>query len=262
MNNLIITVSPDSSLELLRRYADIVVLDKEPAPTLTKIYDTVYIRSHFSQPSTLPQVFRKEITSLVQQARRLNAKVMFIDTMDTVDAIVDFEDKWRQHEVFGEYMPRTELFDDNVDTSGFIRPLFKHRLSSRGKGVTWDKEKASSSSGNWIIQESLNIQEELRIYVVCGEVCPVGVIRQNKTLQQPVRVVDSRELTKEEIDFSLNVIRQFASLDLVGLDVARTLDEKLSLIEVNRSPGFAKFDQLTGVDIAEIVYEKLLQKCD
>lgn len=258
MKNLVIAVSPDSSLELLGSYADIIILDKDPPSNNMTVYDTVYIRSHFSQPSTLPQKFRSEIDNLVQRAKNLNPEVKFIDNMDNVDTIVDFEDKWLQYKSFGEFMPRTELFDDNVNISSFVRPVFKERLSSRGQGVTWDKEMATPSTQGWIIQESLDISEELRIYVICGEVYPVGVVRQNMTSQQNTQAIDSRKLMHDEIDFSSNVISRFSGLDLIGLDIARTSDGRLGLMEVNRSPGFAKFGQLTGVDLASMLYRKVL----
>ncbi|MEP7205215.1 MAG: hypothetical protein ABI716_03415 [Candidatus Saccharibacteria bacterium] len=258
MKNLVIAVSPDSSLELLRFFADVIILDKDLIPDSMKYYDTIYIRSHFSQPSTLPQNFRSEIDSLVQHAKRLNPKIKFIDNMDNVDTIVAFEDKWLQYKTFGKFMPRTELLNESTDISNFVHPVFKNRLSSRGQGVTWDKEKADASTENWIIQESCDIAEELRIYVICGEVYPIGAIRQNKTSKQITQAIDSRKLVQDEIDFSANVMCRNSSLDIVGLDIARTSAGKLSLMEVNRSPGFAKFEQLTGFNLASMLYGNTL----
>ena len=257
MKNLVIAVSPDSSLELLGSHADVIVLDKGLNESSDVTYDTVYIRSHFSRPSTLPQNFRSEIDTLVQRAKHLNSEVKFIDNTDNVDTIVAFEDKWLQYTAFGKFMPRTELYDDNVDISSYIRPIFKNRLSSRGSGVTWDKNKATRSTNEWIIQESLNIDEELRVYVICGEVYPTGAVRRNMTEEQNTEAIDSRKLTQDEIDFSSSVISLASSLDIIGIDIALTSDGKLSLMEVNRSPGFAKFKELTGVNLASVLYEKL-----
>ena len=258
MKNLVISVSPDSSLELLGSFADVIILDKHPIPSNVAAYDTVYIRSHFSQPSTLPQNFRSEINSIVQRVKHLNQKIKFVDGMDNVDSIVECEDKWLQYKIFGEFMPRTELLHDATDSSSFVRPVFKNRLSSRGKGVTWDKAEADPSTYDWIVQESLDIDEELRIYVICGEVYPIVVIRQSMTSKRNTQATDSRKLTQDEIDFSSNVMSRAPSLDIVGLDMARTSDGSLCLMEVNRSPGFAKFKHLTGADLASVLYEKML----
>jgi len=259
MKNLVIAVSPDSSLELLRPFADVVVLDKGLIKNSDTSYDTVYIRSHFSQQSTLPQNFRSEIDSLVQQAKGKNPKVKFIDDMDNVDTIVAFEDKWLQYTTFGKFMPRTELYDNNLNTSSFVRPVYKNRLSSRGSGITWDREKVVGSPGNWIVQESLEIREELRVYIIFGEVYPIGAVKQSMTEGNKAQGVNSRALTQDEIKFSLNLIEQTPGLDVVGIDIASTSDGKISLMEVNRSPGFAKFYELTGFNLADKLYDKLAQ---
>lgn len=257
MKNLVIGVSPESSLELLGSFADVVKLDKDLVDNKVLDYDTVYIRSHFSEPSLTPEYFRTEINSLVHSVKSINPKVRFIDSMDNVDAIMAFEDKWLQYVTFGSFMPRSEKYDDGVDISSFVHPIYKHRLSSNGSGVTWDKEKAVYSNNEWIIQESLNIQEELRIYIIFGEVYPIGAVRRSMTEGQKAQAIDFRKLSEDEIDFSLNVMKRSINLDVVGIDAARTLDGELSLIEVNRSPGFAKFEKLTGVNLASVLYEKL-----
>jgi hypothetical protein len=256
MKNLVIAVSPDSSLDLLRSYADIVVLDKDVVKENDTAYDTVYIRSHFSQPSTLPQAFPNEIDSLVNNAKNRNSKVKFIDNMDAVDKIVAFEDKWQQYKTFSEFMPKTELYSDDLDISGFVRPVYKNRLSSRGSGVTWDMRKVTGSLDDWIVQESLDIREELRIYIIFREVYPIGAVKQSMTEGNKAQGTSARPLTNDELKFSSHLIMEAPSLDMVGIDIVRTLDGSLKLLEVNRSPGFAKFYELTGINLADVLYPK------
>lgn len=258
MNNLVIAVSPDSSLELLGRYADIIVLDKDPPTVLQGPYDTVYIRSHFAQPDTLPQVFRSEIDSLVADAIRLNPNVRFIDSMSTVDEIVSFEDKWHQYELFGEYMPRTYLYDSSANLADIAQPIYKNRLSSHGEGVTWDKAIADGAPAQYIVQESLSITEELRIYGINASVYPIASVRRSKTRDSIGEVVDQRDLTIEETEFAENVISSAPFIDISGLDIARTSDGRLYLLEVNRSPGFGKFYKLTGINLADMLYSRIL----
>lgn len=256
MKHLVIAVSPDSSLELLGGFADVVVLDMKPLPTVMTHYETLYIRSHFGQQNTLPQNFRTEIDDLVRRARQVHPDIKFIDGADTVDKIVACEDKWLQYETYGDCMPKTRLLDDMFDITGFERPVYKNRLSSRGNGVTWDREEVTIPFGNWIIQESLEIVEELRIYVICGEVYPICAVRQSMTSEQNAQAVDSRQLSQDEIDFSLKAYSRNDSMDIVGLDIARNSDGKLCLMEVNRSPGFAAFAKLTGRNLADVLYSK------
>jgi len=256
MKHLVIAVSAESSIQLLSLFADVLLLDKGPVKASDIFYDTVYIRSHFGQQSTLPQNFRDEIDSLVLRAININPNVKFIDGMDTVDAILAFEDKWLQYKTFGKFMPLTELFHSNLDISNFTRPVYKNRLSSNGSGVTWDKERTSVSPRSWIVQETLDIQEELRVYVMFGEVFNIGAVRQSMTEGSKAQGVSYRSLTKDEIQFSLRLMQKAPGLDIVGLDIARTSSGELRLIEVNRSPGFAKFHELTSINLADIIYEK------
>lgn len=255
MKHLVIAVSPDSSLELLGAYADVIVLDKNPNLVINTAYETVYIRSHFAKPSTLPQVFKTEIETIVSQVRELNLQVRFIDAMDTVESIVKFEDKWHQYELFSATMPHTELFNSGSEESNFTVPIYKNRLSSRGRGVTWDKNEALDSDGNWIIQESLDIAEELRVYALFNEIYPVAAVRQSKTDTQGVKVIDSRELGEDELLFAKKVSECAPHLDIIGLDIVRTTEGRLFLLEVNRSPGFAKFQDVTDVNLADILYQ-------
>jgi len=254
MKNLVITVSPDSSIDLLNAFADILVLDKQPILSTMPFYETLYIRSHFGQPSTLPQVFRAQIEDIVRRAKQKNSAIRFIDNTYTVDKILATEDKWQQYEIFNSFMPKTKLLSNDLDISGFERPIFKNRLSSHGNGVTWNIEETTSPREDWLIQESLDIIEELRIYVINGNVYPIGAIRESKTSDQSTQAVDSRSLTQDEIDFSLNVGQQAPDLDIIGLDISRTPNGKLYLIEVNKSPGFGKFAELTGVNLASFLY--------
>jgi hypothetical protein len=68
-------------------------------------YETLYIRSHFGKLSTLPQVFRSQIDDIVNQAKRMNPGITFIDNTDSVDKILATEDKWQQYEIFNKFIP-------------------------------------------------------------------------------------------------------------------------------------------------------------
>ena len=257
MNHLVLAVSTESSTKLLGEYADVVLLDKDPLADKVGFYDTLYIRSHFADETTLPQNFQTEIERMVQQAKENNPNLKIVDGMDTVDEIIGFEDKWHQYTLYGSYMPHTELMNEGIDESRFQKPVYKNRLSSNGSGVTWIREKAIASPGNWIVQESLQIREELRVYVLYGEVFPIGAVRESMTEDSKAHGVKARPLTQDEIDFSQQVMQQTPHLEIIGLDIARVASGELMLIEVNRSPGFAKFYELTGTNLASRIYEKI-----
>jgi hypothetical protein len=256
MRNLVIAVSPDSSLQQLGEYADIMLLDKDQISDDVPFYDTVYIRSHFSRPDMQPQNFRGEIEDLIQKVQLKNPAVTFIDSMDTADNIVAFEDKWNQYQLFAEFMPHTERL--NQATTDFRQPIFKKRLSSRGSGITWSRP--TESTDEWLVQESLDIAEELRIYVVHQAAFPIVALRQSMTTDQKTIAVDARAIAEDERIFAEKISQSAQSagiiLDLIGLDIARTTDGQLKLLEANRSPGFAAFAELTGQNLADTLYAR------
>lgn len=253
MKHLVLAVSLDSSLDLLSKFADVVILDWKDKLNDRAAYDTVYIRSHFSHPDMLPQVFTKEIETITRKAKLNNPHVKFVDDMDTVDMIVKFEDKWHQYQAFWEYMPETQQLSDISMSNPPHALVYKKKLSSRGVGITWSVEDTYQAPDDWIAQQSLSIDEELRIYVVNGEVCPVGSVRRSMTEDSQPLLTSARDLTDEEVNFALDVHRRNPNLDLIGLDVAVT-PNGLKLLEVNRSPGFAKFFEFSGINLAEILY--------
>lgn len=255
MKHLVLSVSPDSSLDLLKVFADVVILDSHQLLQLSSSYDTVYIRSHFGQPSTLPQHFETKINDLVHQVKQVNPAVRFIDSIETVDQIIAFEDKWHQYQTFDSFMPTTELYTSAHALTDFTRPVFKKRLSSRGVGVTWNQAKADPLTEEWLIQESMDIIEELRIYIIFGVVYPVATIKQSMKEGVSAQAKGTRQLTPSEIDFSFRIFDKAPTLDMIGIDVALTADGTVQLMEVNRSPGFAKFEDLTGINLASLLYK-------
>ncbi|MEO7904832.1 MAG: hypothetical protein ABIR91_03505, partial [Candidatus Saccharimonadales bacterium] len=166
MKHLVVTVSTDSSVQLLASFADVILLDKPPTPIELNSYDTLYIRSVFSQDTTLPQLFRSQIDTLVRLASRTNPTIYYIDDMDTVDQILTFEDKWHEYQTLGEFMPSTQVYDTPATALHFAHSVFKKRLSSRGTGVTWNRQNVTDPFSEWIVQDSLDIAEELRIYAI------------------------------------------------------------------------------------------------
>jgi glutathione synthase/RimK-type ligase-like ATP-grasp enzyme len=254
MKHLVLTTSPDSSIDLLKEFADVIVLDKQAVPEDLMFYDTLYIRSNFSKPSTRPELFILQVDEVVQRLKRANSDIQVIDNTDSVEKIIDIEDKWHQYKIFNKYMSHTTLLSSDLEVSDFKRPVFKHRLSSQGSGVTWNIDEATSPYEDWIVQESIDIVEELRIYVINNIVYPIATVRQSKTLNKGVKAIDFRNLASSELEFASLIEQCVPSLDFIGLDVAINSDGKLYLIEVNRSPGFGKFTSLTGINLARFLY--------
>lgn len=256
MNHIAITVSAESSVNLLSKHADIVLLDQAIDPDALSIYKSIYVRSHFSTVELQPQNFRDTITAIVCQARSLNPNIHVIDGMDTVEKIVGFEDKWNQYQIYSDFMPQTRVLNTHIDSNNH-KFIYKKRLSSRGLGVTTNLSEVTGLVNEWIVQEKLDIDEEVRIYVIRGKVYPMGAVRSSMTTNQKTISVNARELNNDEISFASAIGQRSNELDMIGLDVARTSDGTLQLMEANRSPGFGAFAELTGVNLADVLYDDL-----
>lgn len=254
MNHLVVTVSKDSSIELLSKWADVIILDDHPQVEINKLYHSLYIRSHFSTPKLQPLNFKQQTDAIIAAAKQHNPGIHIVDAMDSAEKITQFEDKLQQSVFFKDFLPRTALYSSEIDPSSYLRPLFKKRLSSRGLGVTWSVNEASQNNDEWLIQESIAIAEELRMYYLRGEVIRTGAIHKSLSHDEKVEVTGSRELHADEMAFVASVMQNTPFIEFAGLDVARSTDGSLWLMEVNRSPGFAKFYDQTGINLADSLY--------
>ena len=253
MNHLVVTVSPESSVDLLSKHADIILLDQVNVTKVLSIYKSIYVRSHFSKAELQPQNFQDTITAIVSRAKSLNPNIHVVDGMDTVEKIIGFEDKWNQYQIYSEFMPQTRVLNtkNNTNSQKFI---YKKRLSSRGLGVTADLSEVTGSVNDWIAQEKLDIDEEIRVYIIRGTVYPLGAVRSSMTTNRKTLSINARELINDEIAFASAISQRSNELDMIGLDVARTNDGTLQLMEVNRSPGFGAFAELTQVNLSDVLY--------
>ena len=253
MNHLVVTVSPESSVDLLSKHADIILLDQVNVTKVLSIYKSIYVRSHFSKAELQPQNFQDTITAIVSRAKSLNPNIHVVDGMDTVEKIIGFEDKWNQYQIYSEFMPQTEVLN-TLNDSNDQEFIYKKRLSSRGLGVTADLSEVTGPENEWIVQEKLDIDEEIRVYVIRGKVYPKGAVRRSMAANQMTQSISVRELTNDEIAFASAVGQRSNALNMIGLDVARTSDGTLQLMEANRSPGFGAFAELTQVNLADVLY--------
>ena len=80
-------------------------------------------------------------------------------------------------------------------------------------------------------------------------------MHESLTEQSKVQVINTRVLGEDEVIFTGNCMKQVPFIDFAGLDIARDINGKLWLMEVNRSPGFAKYFGQTGVNLANTLYD-------
>lgn len=170
-----------------------------------------------------------------------------IDDTHTLEDLF-FEDKWRQFQVFSNFMPESWLLSDYYGNGSVI---IKKRISSRARDILFDKSAIDANKySEYIVQTMLNISKEYRVYVIKGKIVSTVSVKNSKTESQAVKVDHVEPISPELELFCEQVMSKLPGLDFVGLDVAE-VDGSLVLIEANRAPQFKKFAQLTNTNLAE-----------
>lgn len=250
--SVLVTTHDDSSLELMRPFVgDIYYYNdinlQSPAPTT----DLVYFRDPFNDlahPTT-----EERLGQVLHHFFAANPSCKSIDGYRQVS---DFytEDKWQQYQSFGtEFMPETWPADEVEFIPGEM--ILKKRISCRCRDIFFDQQNSKEINlQDYIAQRRVKISEEMRVFFVRGEVFRTAAIRSSKTETSKVKVKGFRELTDDEVDFIHAAMRKIPALDFVGVDLGILDDGRKIIIEYNRSPQFAGFYKVTGINIAKKLF--------
>ncbi len=255
---LIVTTKEERSTELLMvptYETDVEFYTEELLNRVTELtgYDLVYFRDPFTDKYDLTT-----IGAIVDNIRKLNPETYFIDNIASLEDFL-IEDKWKQYELFKDLMPKTELVDD-FSLLDFDKQFVKKKISARARGIIFSHDQINSSDApeDYIAQEKINIVEEIRVITVKGEILNIGVKKTSKTDSTKVKVTDSVILTKDIKEIARCTMNLLPTLDLTGIDIARTDEGELILIEVNRSPQFLSSTKFTGENPFKLLVDKLL----
>lgn len=126
----------------------------------------------------------------------------------------------------------------------------KPRLSSRGRGIVLRKINIDPSQ-RYIRQPLLPIKGEYRIYGLFSSILPVAAVRSSKTATSKVKVIGVEEIPQNLLGFAEKVYKKLPRLELVGFDVVLLEDGRPILLEINRSPQFTRYNEVTGINLAE-----------
>jgi len=240
----LLTTRNDLSLPFFADW-EIYFYDSAEFPAPLEV-DLLYCRDPFNQPDFTPD--KREIDQLISSIHPSYS----IDHISNFSDMRDFEDKWRQYQRYRDFMPVTWLAPDVEFQEGAM--IAKPRISQRAKNIclTEADYEAHHPDENWIIQEKMEIREELRAYVVRGEILPDATIKSSKTSDgDKVKVIGTRPLQAPERDFVAQLMAKMPEIDLVGLDLAILPDGGMRLIEANRSPQFKRYIEFTGINLIE-----------
>lgn len=238
MQKLLYTTHTDLSLP---QFADWkVMFYDEPSPA--QAGDLVYFRDPFNDPD-----YRPDAQAIDQLIRQYPASKI-VDHITSYQDMRDLEDKFLQAKRYGELYPRSWLPSEHPFIPG--KTLAKPRISQRAKDILFALD-GRVLNDSWLIQELLDIQEELRVYAVNGQVIDQVSVKSSK-IHGPVKVIGTREISPAERRFVEQAL-EHCPLDVVGFDIAVLPEGKFKIIEANRSPQFKRFYERTGINLADAI---------
>lgn len=244
-NILIATTHSDLSLWYFLTEGVSTVYFEDDMPKFTEVvtnqnFDIVYIRDPFNTA----HLTLESITRRVELIKTSHPAAYYVDHVDDIKGVL-IEDKWRQYERWGAWMPKTYLGGGDADAEGPV--IAKKRISARSRDILFDVRPAELSS-DWIVQERLVIDDELRVYLLFGQPVTLAGKRRPKQPHQATKVTGLHSLSDEEMFFVQQITSSMIGFDLAGLDIAVT-PHGLRLIEVNRSPQFRRYNELGGTNL-------------
>lgn len=212
-------------------------------------FDLIYVRDPFNGIEV--QNLLKKLIVLLDN---IKAKSYIDNLLSPEDVFI--EDKWKQYEIFYEFMPKSLIFTKDMPYD-LDRQIIKKRVSSRGRGIVIDPKKITEPS-KYLIQEKLNIKNEYRIFAIKGKTVKTIVGKQFVYDQQlnKVRVIiqPALQISHKALKF-VESLNNKHKLDFVGYDIAELKNGNFKLIEVNRSPQFIVFYKKTGINLAEKLFD-------
>ncbi len=216
-------------------------------------FEIVYIRDPFNTGKLDLETIAPKLTTI----KSSHANAYFVDDVSDTEGVL-IEDKWRQYQQWEPWMPLTYI--GGSDAIGEGPYIAKKRISARSRDIRFNIHPTEVST-DWIVQEQLVINEELRVYVLFGKLVKLASRRRPSGLHQATKVTGLRMLVDEEMVFMQQIVSGMKKFDLLGLDIATTPDG-LRLIEVNRSPQFKRYNELCKGNLVADFWHTIQKRLD
>ena len=249
MKSALFTTHADLALPLWESNVDTIYYYNDELPDAFPQFDKVYFRDPFND--TEDPTLDSRLEEITTRFFHDNPNCYSIDHIHTVE---DFyvEDKWRQFYQFGsDFMPETWLAREREFTPGEM--VVKKRISCRCRDVHFEIPE-DVNLDSYIVQRRVNIIQEMRVFYLNGQVFRTAETRTSKTENSGVKVLGEIQLTDEQMNFVAKAMTKFPELDFIGADLAVLDDDSFAIIEINRSPQFKRFYEVTNINLAELVF--------
>lgn len=262
MNILLVTTRRDMSLPSLRQAAAMQGLDPvvayydQPESEIKSMLEGVQANFlYYRDPFNDSELSRAKLENTVKTVTSLESSPVFVDAAKSFSDML-IEDKWRQYQFLGDLMPATRLLRDH---SEFIdnQHIAKPRLSSRGRGIALKRQDLIPGQ-KYIIQPFLTLKREYRVYGIHGSIVPVSAVCSSKTVSTKVKVIGIEKISDKLTKFAAKVYSRVSGLQFVGFDIAITAEGRPVLLEINRSPQFSRYNEVTDTNLANDLMKGLL----
>ncbi len=213
--------------------------------------DWIYFRDPFHGEYTHENIkkFHAKIVEMYPDA-------YFVDQADNID-IVYFEDKYTQYEQLSSYMPETYILGTDFSEPAYDY-IVKKRISSRSKDIHFsisELDRSQIENGEYIVQRIIPFEEECRVMCVFGIILPLVLLKSGKTEESKNKVLSAEKISDSLKAYVSEVLDEI-QLDFIGLDIVR-VGESYTVLEVNRSPQFVRYEELTGINPAKVLIDHL-----
>ena len=252
---LIITTKKDHSFDELRLAAEsygIEVIRVDYTDSLEMIKQIINKKDlsaiYFRDPFNTAEYDEAQIKQVIDIVKKSNPSATYIDNIENYHDIA-IEDKWLQYQKLGKYMPTT----NTLSATGRFNEgehIAKQRISSRGRGIAFNRDQIDRSQ-DYIIQPLLDIKKEYRIFGINGKIVERGAVRTAKTTSSKVKMQKAEKIPIDVLEFARGIYKLIPRLDFVGFDIAVLSDGSKILIEINRSPQFKRYNQITNDNLAD-----------
>lgn len=244
---LLVSTPSDYSIELFQAKAASLIQPTiinygEISEKISDQFDYIYLRDPFNHPNYDKEQTKMTVDNLTS---RYNS-AYWVDKAKSYEDLL-FEDKWRQYQLFKETMPPTSLLDRLLAEGKII----KKRISARAIGIYFRQSDLppGHEPNDYIVQPRIDIERELRVYMIGNKIIKPAVYKTSKTPDSKVKIADVANELPAEVTRICESVYVIAGLDFAGLDIAQTPDG-CYLLEVNRSCQFKGYQHLTGVNLA------------
>lgn len=212
-------------------------------------------------------------TCVLRQLERIG--VLMINPSESISLV---KDKFHTQQILTKFnipTPKTMFVKypvniDNIEKYIGFPCILKVLSGSQGKGVFLAKDKedltnyldiidSTNGKSNYIVQEFVkdSYGKDLRVYVIGGRV--IGVMKRQSSNDKDFRANISNggsgeqfQLT-DELEMMAIEIAKITNLDIAGIDVLFS-ENSWKICEVNSNPGFKGFENATGINIPEKIF--------